>query len=45
MKSAESYSEGKKDGRWTYWHRDGEKWKDVLYLAGELIEEKIYSPE
>ena len=31
-----SYKDGKKDGLWTVWHENGQKWKEEHYKDGEV---------
>ena len=33
------------DGKWTFWDGNGQVTREAIYEDGELIEEKIYSPE
>ena len=40
-----TYFEEIYDGKWTFWDGNGQVTREAIYEDGELIEEKIYSPE
>jgi len=43
MRTERSTLQGwKKDGKWTEWKVNGQKWKEVHYKDGELISEKCW---
>ena len=39
------YKDGKKDGKWTYWYRNGQKAQGIIFKDGLLISSKCWDEE
>ena len=40
-----NYKDGKKDGKWTSWYDDGQKWSERIWKDGELISGKYWDED
>jgi len=37
-----TYKDGKEDGLWTYWNKDGQKWRERIYKPDELYSYTVW---